>query len=811
MGGAGSCALNTESERHLFREIEKQYNEVKKDGGGSDQIALKAVNKCLRDVLTKLEKSLDSPKLQKKKDKERRGVMFSESIAVGKKDKIFEMKEYPKTESEMEILLMSIRKNFLFTTLSNKEKTNLAKAMRCQIFKEGSTIIQQGDTGDDFYVIEEGCVDVVVDGKVVGKLHESGSFGELALLYNCPRAASVSATVECKMWLLDRMTFRHAVAMSSSDEIADVISSLESVKMLEQLEEGQIRQIAGVVKIMHVEKGDKIVEKGDAGDTFFMIKDGEFLVSGAKSGSTTFEDITLRGGECFGERALLTNEPRAATVTASTPGVVMALDRHAFTELLGPLHDVLASNLGRQVLRGVPLLKSVSEDDKEKIVDAFRLVYFKAGAYMIKQDDMGDTFFIIKEGNATVTVNGKEGGSVEVAQMTRGSFFGEGGLLKNETRKANVIATTSCECFSITRDEFNAVLGPLQDIIEKDILETKAQRDKEIASLGVNETNGVLEKDVCIDDFEFVSILGCGTFGKVRLVRHKELQKSFAMKCLRKSVIIAMRQEQNILNEKEILSETQHPFVLDLLGTFKDEVHIYMCLELVLGGELFSYLSNAGLVPSDHAKFYAACVVSVFEYLHGLKIVYRDLKPENLLIDEIGYIKVVDFGFAKKISDRTYTLCGTPEYLSPEIIIGKGHNAAVDYWALGILIFEMLCGYTPFAVESTDQMYVCRNIVSSEVEWPIDVSYNCEDLVTRLLNKDMARRLGCLKGGCKDIKKHAWFAGLDWKILKEKKFEAPWIPEIVDEFDCSNFDEYDDDDMDEDDDYVDDPSRWERF
>jgi len=386
--------------------------------------------------------------------------------------------------------------------------------------------------------------------------------------------------------------------------------------------------------------------------------------------------------------------------------------------------------------------------------------------------------------------------------------------LKNETRKANVIATSKCECFAIDRDEFNSVLGSLQDIIEKDILETKAQRDQEIASLGVKgEATGVLDVDgpAKVEDFEFISILGMGTFGKVRLVRHKNLKKSFAMKCLRKSVIIAMRQEQNILNEKDILAESKHPFVLALLGTFKDDLHIYMCLELVLGGELFSYLSNAGLVPADHAKFYAACVVSVFEYLHGKKIVYRDLKPENLLIDEGGYIKVVDFGFAKKITDRTYTLCGTPEYLSPEIIIGKGHNAAVDYWALGILIFEMLCGYTPFAVESTDQMYVCRNIVSSEVEWPIEVSYNCEDLVTRLLNKDMARRLGCLKGGCKDIKKHAWFSGLDWKSLKERKFEAPWIPEIVDEYDCSNFDEYDDDDMDDDEDYIDDPARWNKF
>jgi hypothetical protein len=162
------------------------------------------------------------------------------------------------------------------------------------------------------------------------------------------------------MWLLDRMTFRYALAMSLSDEIADVVSNLTGVKLLKQLENNQIWQIAGV-KVMHVEAGDQIVHKGDAGDTSLMIKEGVSQVSGAKSGSTTFEDITVKA------------------VTATPQGVVMALDRHAITELVGPLHDVLANNLGRQVLRGVPLLKSVSTSDVEKIVDAFRPVTFENG------------------------------------------------------------------------------------------------------------------------------------------------------------------------------------------------------------------------------------------------------------------------------------------------------------------------------------------------------------------------------------------------------------------------------------------------
>ena len=174
--------------------------------------------------------------------------------------------------------------------------------------------------------------------------------------------------------------------------------------------------------------------------------------------------------------------------------------------------------------------------------------------------------------------------------------------------------------------------------------------------------------------------------------------------------MVATKQQSHVLNEKRILASTDHPFVLRLMATYQDEGELYMLLELALGGELFSLLAKRAPLSDKDARFYASQVVSIFNYMHGLKVIYRDLKPENLLLDEFGYLKMVDFGFAKILHDRTWTLCGTPEYLAPEIILNKGHGYGADWWCVGILTYECLMGTTPFV--ASDPMEGYRKIVT---------------------------------------------------------------------------------------------------
>lgn len=298
--------------------------------------------------------------------------------------------------------------------------------------------------------------------------------------------------------------------------------------------------------------------------------------------------------------------------------------------------------------------------------------------------------------------------------------------------------------------------------------------------------NRKIEYTAKLDDFERFQTLGSGSFGRVILVRHKQSDKYYALKVVDKKKCIALDQVEHTLYEKKILQAINFPFLVYMVYYFSDFSYIYFVLPCIVGGELFGLLKKLKLFDEDLAKFYAAQVCLGLEYLHCLELVYRDLKPENILIDEIGYLRITDFGFCKLIKGRTYTLCGTPEYLAPEMVLSRGYGLSVDWWSFGVLIYEMNCGNAPF--QHKDPMILYDKIATGKYRVPQHFSISLRDLLKNILQVDLSKRLGNMTGGADDIKSHKWFKQINWKAVLNKRADAPYKPVVYSPKDMINFD-----------------------
>lgn len=290
--------------------------------------------------------------------------------------------------------------------------------------------------------------------------------------------------------------------------------------------------------------------------------------------------------------------------------------------------------------------------------------------------------------------------------------------------------------------------------------------------------------------------MGVGGFGRVELVEleySKGKTEVFALKYLKKIDMVQQQQQQHVFNEKNIMAKCNNNFIIQLYNTYKDTRYLYFLMEPCLGGDLWGLLQKHKCFDEKTSIFFAGCVVAAFEYLHERNIIYRDLKPENLMLDQKGYLKLIDFGFAKELKpgEKTWTFAGTPEYVAPEIILNKGHDKSVDYWALGIFIHELMCGRPPFRGKDHLKTYtlILRGVEATEM--PSKISKHAKDIIRKLCRQIPTDRLGNQKSGIVDIQKHTWFTSnkLDWNKLKDQSWSAPLVRKINNNNKLSNFDE----------------------
>ena len=445
--------------------------------------------------------------------------------------------------------------------------------------------------------------------------------------------------------------------------------------------------------------------------------------------------------------------------------------------MLGPLQGCIDRAMKKRTLLGVPIFANSKFQQFEMalLTNLVEEKTFTKGTILAEQGKpLVQTLYVIRSGKVSIVNQDGRLSTLKDADYFGDRFLKEpDGCLSTQTIKVS----EETKCGVLTKADIEEVVG-------------------NIARLGQPSlpASTKLNRSIRFKDVAKVRILGVGTFGQVWLVSHKKSGKAYALKQLSKREIMGHHQIAGVLREKNIMASLDHPFVIDLVSTYQDELRLYMLIDLVQGGELFSVIHSYkrdGL-PNGNARFYAACILEALSHFHSRSIAYRDLKPENILIDQGGYCVVVDLGFAKVVVDKTYTLCGTPEYLAPEIIVSKGHDKGVDYWAYGALIYEMIVGYSPFYSVGTDQVSLFKRICQVQYEFPgdIPVHEHAQDLIRKLLVLRQAERLGCRAAGDMDIRNHKWFEVINVEKLLKKQWPTPWVPKIKSALDASHFESY---------------------
>jgi len=555
----------------------------------------------------------------------RRKVVYTQNyLDINSNEKVF----HPKSAESKTAILTALTKHYLFGKLSDTDKSNIADSMSCEPYDKGEKVVTQGEVGDKCYVIEKGTLSITVKsdedgaktkGAKVGTVGAGDTFGELALLFDSPRAASITCQTTVTLWAVTRQIFREIVAKTATTTLSARCNFLQSVPAFLSLDPVKIAKLGSALVEETFQPGDFIINQGEIGDKFYVLEDGDCEVVLAVEENDPVRVSTLQVGDWFGEMALLNNAPRVASVRAINVVKALSLTTQQWHTLLG---TALAGMMRQTSLRERQLSST-----RDRV--------------------------------ATLGANGDTSAAAAIIAAEHAA---------GETKHSK----------SQTIDDFDS----------QQLMSTTADVNKRFRVAWATEYQGMT-----LDDLNEISVLGQGTYGRVTLVRDKTGGPTMALKQIQKAHIVRGGKVQNLILEKRVMQMMNHQFLLKLHRSFQDQSSIFLLTEFVQGGEMWNLLymlegskikranlprTRCGGFYHEHARFYAACVIEALSYMHGKGVAYRDLKPENMMIDNTGYVKLIVRGRG------WWWWCG------------GGGVVVLFFWGLILLFILLLLLFLPF-------------------------------------------------------------------------------------------------------------------
>lgn len=648
----------------------------------------------------------------------------------------------------------------------------LLKAMTKESQKMNTYIMKEGEAGSKLYVIDSGEIEVTINGAVIRRMERGAVIGELALLYNAPRSATVRCVTDCTFWVLSRYMFKNIQAYAASNSTFQKSQWLMNCPELASLGSVEISRLMNTLKPKVFEPGDPLYLADTWTNNCILVEKGVAQIQLPKELQhlSVFEldqqlGIIRPSGERHKSISKMTAKELKKTIrkVGGAPLPAMLGDQESianFGELDRKDSNEAVYEIHAGCLLGIAVLRTKA---------------FESDHYLWRWEKVSD-----------------EKGFQAISPVT-------------------VVAVETLTCSMFTVEDFEEMFGSVNEVLpglkggSENILSQSFERD------GIKDTplhdyinipNGEMRFDP--NGFQTVKVLGKGSYGVVALAKYAETGAEYALKILSKCNIIETGQLRHVLDERKLLAKMSSIFILKLFGTYQTPDDLVFVTEKLDRGDLWSVIYETPhfkkSFPAPLIRFYTASIVLALAHIHQKKIAYRDLKPENIMIDSTGYIRIIDFGFAKKIpytavdADgnskvyvKSYTLCGTPEYLAPEFIYNSGNDKAVDLWALGVMIHEMYLFKTPFTPKKPNDMTeLFVNIASvKKVGLNLSSSIDSKDgspharmLISQLLKPEPTDRISVQEGSTMCILDHKYFTTVDIHSLESHTIVPMHIPDI---------------------------------
>ena len=662
-------------------------------------------------------------------------------------------------------MVLKERYNFLnnialFESLDKISKYNVAQKLKKKEFTTNSKIISKGEKGDKLYIIKEGIVSCKIGLQEIRKLSNNEYFGQNAILIDVKRGADIIALQKTICYEITKDDLKDALTQDYTEIILlcffknaiDKNTSLKNIFI-----ESLINDIFNCFSIQQYSKYENVYDPKSK----IPLKANNKKLVLVLEGSLFKDDILLADkGKFIGEDLLndinqtisedICAKPDAITFEANILDItkILKIDLTTDKDKEKPLNILRAINK----LKKIYLFKNLSDKTLESIAEGMKKQKFKPNEYIIEENTVGEQFYLIIRGRVRITVNGKY-----IRDLESGDCLGENTLLTdNVMRTASAVALEKVLCFVLSKNEFQVILNDTNT------------REYLLRKLALQDTN------INLSDLHYIKFLGKGKFGTVSLVHNKK--NVYAIKAIsRKSVEREKILAKYFVNERKIMLSLDHPFIIKMVKSMKNKNFCFLLIEFVNGTNLDQYLTNRHNKQNIYeTQFYIGSLLLMLDYLQKKYIAHRDIKPSNIMIDSNGYLKMIDFGTAKVLTDYTSTIIGTPHYISPEILQGKGYSLSCDFWSVGICMYEIFYGKYPFGNYANEVIEIYKEILKYDFSFPIENSKvaNVNTFIKYLLNKKVNERI-C---NVSKLKKKTFFEGFDFDKLNDFKLKAPYKP-----------------------------------